>query len=310
VRSHHCTPCGSQQNENFINLIVRFQEPYLPPPKWEPYLRAAGFDGIQSVHHDGNFNATMVCRPTRTLAAKDVTVLAKGLTSDFAHEICSHLQGEGYQINRRAWGETCVPGQDIVALLDLDMPYAHNMAEAQYSQLKDFIMASKENGSGILWITGSAQNSCSDPRCGMFLGLARTLRTELEVDLGTLELDRFDGSAWNAIGRVLSQFQSRTSTEGSSRKPDMEWAFVNHEITTSRFHWISVNKALTASPSGGQAQKLDVEKRGILSSLYWKQYTPSEPQGECLADCVVQMIETDAVSHVLQAITSTCEITR
>jgi hypothetical protein len=262
------------------------------------------------VHHDEQFNATMVSRPTMTPVAKRVTILAKNLALNYVGEISSQLQSEGYQIDRCAWGEKCPAGQDIVALLDLDAPFVHSIDEAQYSQFKDFLLASKENGNGILWITGSAQNNCSDPRYGIFLGFARTLRTELEVNLGTLELDKFEVSAWKAIAKVLPQFQRRASAEGSSRKPDIEWAFVNDEILTPRFHWTSVNEALTELKSDGQARKLDVGKRGILNSLYWKQYTPSEPQGAYRTNYIAQMIEADTVSRTLQATTSACGIMR
>lgn len=233
---------------------------------------------MQSVHHDEQFNATMVSRPTKNPAAKRVTILAKDLSLPYVDEISSVLESE-YQVDRCAWGDKCLEGQDIVALLDLDTPFTHDIDEAQYAQFKEFLLTTKDNGNGILWVTGSAQNQCSDPRYGMFLGFARTLRTELEVDLGTLELDNFDASAWTSIAKVLPRFQERASTERASRKPDMEWASVNGEILTPRFHWTSVNEALTASKFEGQPRKLDVEKRGILSSLYWKQYTPAEPQG-------------------------------
>jgi hypothetical protein len=97
----------------------------------------------------------------------------------------------------------------------------------------------------------------------------------------------------------------------------MEWAFVNDVILTPRFHWTSVNEALTASKSNGQAQKLDVEKRGILNTLYWKQYTPSEPQGEYRANYVSQnhrqnacrrSTKADTASRMLQATVSACGI--
>lgn len=194
-------------------------------------------------------------------------------------EITSHLHSEGYQIDCCVWGEQCPAGQDIVALLDIDGPFVHGIDEIQYSQFKDFVFASKERGSGVLWITGSAQNNCLNPRYGIFLGFARTLRTELDLELATLELDKFDVSSWKAIAKVLPEFQRRAHAEGSAKKPEMEWACVNDEILIPRFHWISVNEALAAPKMEGLAQKLDVGKRGILKSLHWKQHTPSEPQG-------------------------------
>lgn len=246
-----------------------------------------------------------------------VTVLAKDLAPEYVGEISSQLQSEGYQVDLCVWGDKCPAEQDIVALLDLDAPFTHDLDTAGYSEFKDFLLASKDNGNGILWITGSAQNNCSDPRYGMFLGFARTLRTELDLGLGTLELDKFDTSAWKAIAKVLPQFQERTSAEGNSRKPEMEWSLVNDEILTPRFHWTSVNEALTASKTNEQAQKLDVEKRGILSTLYWKQYTPAEPQGAYRANHTSQdqkhtpwrkSTKADNMSRVLQAITSVCVI--
>ena len=227
----------------------------------------------------------MVSRPIKQPATKRVTILARDLSIDHVAEISSELE-LGYQVDRCEWGGKYPHGQDIVALLDLDTPFAHDIGEVLYSQFKEFLLKMQENSNRVLWITGSAQNNCSDPRYGMFLGLARTLRTELELSLGTLELDRFDSIGWKAIPKVLYEFQGRASTKKSSRKPDMEWALVNGEILTPRFHWTSVNKALVAPKSKGKALRLDIGKRGILNTLHWKQYTPAEPQGASAANSI------------------------
>ncbi|RFU79720.1 polyketide synthase [Trichoderma arundinaceum] len=264
----------------------RINEPYLWPDQWKPYLEAAGFDGISAVHHDGQFNATMIVRPALPAVAPRITVLSHKTTRQ-AHveDVVKALEKKGYGVDLRIWGQDIVPGQDVVCLVDIEKPYLQDMQLEGFSQLQDFIRGL--NGAGVLWVMGLAQVKCTNPQYGQILGLTRNMRTELSIDFATIELETFDSAGWDAVATVLPEFQRRSITD-SDTNPVMEWVFADGFIQISRFHWTSLNDELSVPDAGAGetngvvARKLDIEKRGFLNSLYWKEYTPAKPEGKSL----------------------------
>ena len=254
----------------------RIEEPYIPPPKWEQHLREAGFDGIHSFQHEGQMNAIMVALPAQPPVKSMVTMLCGDDSLSHVREAASVLREKGYELDYCKWGEIPLPDQDIVALIDAQGPFLHDLDEKGFLDFKKLLRSCKN--SGILWVTGAAQVKCSDPRYGLILGMARTARTELSMDLATIELDEFNKQGWEAVATVLPEFQRRSNN--GDLKPNMEWAFVDGFIQIARFQWISVNKRLSTADIQYPAGKLDVTKRGVLSSLGWKQHIPTEPEGD------------------------------
>ncbi|KAI9657994.1 MAG: Type I Iterative PKS [Bathelium mastoideum] len=253
----------------------RTEEPYIPPSKWEKHLCEAGFDGIDSFQHDNQYNANMVAVATQPSTRPRVTLLCRNLSAPHVAEASRVLRGRGYELDFCKWGEVPPPQQDIVALVDVENAFLHEMDEKGFDEFKQILQNLR--GSGILWVTGLAQVKCLDPRYGMILGMARTIRTELSLDVATMELEKFDSQGWEAVAAVLPEFQRR-SDYGEIR-PSLEWTYVDGFIQVGRYHWISVTKQLSVASSRGSARKLEVGKRGFLNSLYWKRYTPPEPDG-------------------------------
>jgi NADPH:quinone reductase-like Zn-dependent oxidoreductase len=60
----------------------------------------------------------------------------------------------------------------------------------------------------------------------------------------------------------------------------MEFVLAEGSIQIGRFFWTSVNEQLAAGQGHKSARKLDIAKRGMLSTLYWREYTPAEPVGD------------------------------
>ncbi len=202
----------------------RVDEPYLSPEKWEHYLNAADFDGLHAVYHDQQFNSNMIAIPRQPhLHPRKVTLLYDELSPQTLDDIQAALRSKNFLVELCRLGETPPESQDIVALLDVERPFFHDIDEKNFSLFKSFI--GSVINSGILWVTGAAQINCKDPRYGLSLGMARTARTELELDFATLELECFDNAGWNAMVDVLSELQFR-SDDGEFR-PTLEFAFAD-----------------------------------------------------------------------------------
>jgi hypothetical protein len=256
----------------------RVTEPYIGPEQWETRLSQAGFDGIQATHHDGQINATMIAGLKKranklrvTLLVRDEGSDAKG--SDAIRDVLMELESRGYDVDIRRFGQATPAGQFVVALLDAPGPFVHGMTEREYAQLKAFIVSA--GSAGILWVTGLVQLQCTDPNQGIILGLCRTSRQELSVNIATLEVENYSSAGCKAIADTLSLLASRDTDDATNK--DMEWVFLDGKIQVGRFHWISVHERLSTQPSQTGDRQLDIERRGSLRTLHWKHCQPREP---------------------------------
>lgn len=219
----------------------------------------------------------MLAIPTTHNKPRGLTVVTDKPEDTHVESLLAHLQEQGYDATVSLWGQQCPQDQDVVVIMDMHNadPFVHSMDENRFRQFKEFI--TRNTSRKVLWVTGAAQVRCSNPRYGMLLGLARTIRTEYSAQLATLELDDFGSSSWHAITAVLRNIQREVPREG---KPDMEFVLADGSIQVGRFFWTSINEQLTTGYGEGSARKLDISKRGMLSTLYWKGYSPDDPQGD------------------------------
>jgi hypothetical protein len=225
-------------------------------------------------------SATFIARPKGTPVSNKITLLSRSGTSQpQIQEVTEMLEKRGYSIDQRIWGQEIVPGQDVLALMDLETPYLKNLKAEEYTKIQSFIRIL--NGSGVLWVTGAAQVNCIDPNYGLIVGFARTIRTEQSVDFATLELEAFDTSGWNAVGAVLPEFQARL-VPNDETDPIMEWSLADGLVNISRFHWTSLNQELAITEESAFVRKLNVGKRGFLNTLYWREHAPGKPTGNHL----------------------------
>lgn len=183
------------------------------------------------------------------------------------------LESRGYDVDIRRFGQPTPAGQYVVALLDAPGPFVYGMTEQEYAQLKALIVS--VGGAGILWVTGLVQLQCTDPNQGMILGLCRTSRKELSVNIATLEVENYSSAGCKAIADTLSLLAGRDA-DGATNK-DMEWVFLDGKIQLGRFHWISVHERLSTKPSQAGERQLDIEHRGSLKTLHWKHCQAREP---------------------------------
>ncbi|KAF9631021.1 hypothetical protein BFW01_g1895 [Lasiodiplodia theobromae] len=177
----------------------RPQEPYMAPSRWDAELRNAGFAGAQSVVYDDeqpyqiNFTlvTTSTASPTPPSRSRQVTLL--------------HAPGQDAAVERLsasllAAGITAVPqtladappadGRDVLAILDLAAPFFADIAAPALAAFQAYLAAlgTAAGSPGVLWVTRPAQAGCRDAHYGQSIGVARTVRSELSLAFGTLEV--------------------------------------------------------------------------------------------------------------------------
>ncbi|KAH3920303.1 hypothetical protein HBH56_002660 [Parastagonospora nodorum] len=253
----------------------RPDEPYIPAARWEKELRGAGFDGIDSIHHDGYLDNNIIAMPTRpALASRRITVLCVDPKAPEVQTIAQGLQGKGFELDFCRVGQTPTAEQDAISLLDLDHPFLYSANEAEFSwfvKVVDCVKGAGENHTGILWVTGACQVNCTEPKYALITGVSRVCRTEKQMDFGTFELDSFDEKTLLIVPEVYDEFSQRSHEE--SMTPDVEWAYDSGKVMVSRYHFIDVAEGMkntTVTPEVS-TKKLAINKPGVLSTLAWEQ---------------------------------------
>ncbi|EHK97750.1 putative Phthiocerol synthesis polyketide synthase type I PpsC [Glarea lozoyensis 74030] len=178
----------------------RANEPYISPERWAVELRKAGFSGCDATVYDAEqpyqFNANIISRPAKVdRIARRITLLYEPNLN--IQQIKFSLENKGYSVDLCTIQEEPPAGQDIVSLLELETPMFEKI---------------------------SAQIESYDPRFGMVLGLARTLRSELSLSIATLEIDTVDEVAYNAITNVFDKLKNSSSV--SDMNPDYEFGLL------------------------------------------------------------------------------------
>ncbi|KAK7736708.1 Type I Iterative PKS [Cytospora paraplurivora] len=308
----------------------RPEEPYMDAQRWDRELTSAGFCGAQTVFFDGRLCLNIVttpAAPTEVVSKEQkrarVTLLVPAQVSETSEPqvraVTAQLQAAGYRVDVHHFAQAAAdldlePDEDVVALLDVDRPFFHDLDEAGLRAFQDFVAHAKERRCGILWVTGASQAGCTDPRYAPVVGVARVLRLELGMDFATLEMggqmqggctgmDSHNGLEVDAqaVARVLDEFRRRergsieTETDTTC---EAEWVHLAGHILTGRYHYLDMDAELkkpqpcsaSASASGSietaisvperEQQKtylkLDTWRPGLLDALYWKRLPEEE----------------------------------
>lgn len=257
-------------------------EPYVMPERWNEELKAAGFGGIDTVVFDHQqpyqMNANILASPAERFAApktRAVTVVHDGSMSQTAQDLAASFEKRGIKVDWHSIMDNAVTSlpedQDIVSVLELDNPYIDTISAIEFEKLMELIRSLKAKDC-LFWLTHSAQMTCKDPRFAKAIGLARNVRSELGIDMATVELDTTDSTSgiFNAVYELWEVF-ARREHEGVVHA-DFEYAIRNNVPHIPRFHWISVTDELAdAEHVQSQYAMLAVGKRGFLDTLHWEQ---------------------------------------
>ena len=245
-------------------------EPYVTPQRWEQELKSSGFEGINAVAYDGQLNNNIIAMPARNPRTKRLTVLCKRESEKHVQELSKLFRERSYKLDYCTLEQTPNPGQDIISLLDIETPFLYSATAKEFEAFKNFVP--RIESSGVLWVTGAAQIRCHNPNYSLILGMARTIRSELLIDFGTLELEKFDLDGWKATADVLHEFEHRV--RDPDHDPVLEYAYSDGKVQVGKYHWISVSKELLDFKHDSHPRKLEIGRPGILHTLAWKQEEP------------------------------------
>jgi hypothetical protein len=284
----------------------RYPEPYIDVDRWDSLLRGAGFEGVTGWGFDGYSCNCIVAELTRDKEregeGRRVTLLHSGGGSgitDAAERVQKILADAGVGVDCYSLDGVVPPpvGQDVISVFDLEAPFFHDVDESSFENFKRLLSHLHQqqeaadtnnndsnnnttNNRGILWLTGASQIACKDPRCGMVNGVARVIRTEMNIDFATVELEDFKAEAIARVPAILEEFQRRISVDKNGSEANMEWAVVGGKALVGRYHFIRVEEELERTAEineGGDVVKgVQQATPGRIDTLCWKEM-PASP---------------------------------
>ncbi|KAK7996565.1 hypothetical protein PG989_004605 [Apiospora arundinis] len=258
--------CGSEDS--------RDGEPHVDVDRWDQYLRAAGFDGVASKATDApepfDLNTVMLVRPQvpqKSRGTEGVTLLHRGPHEDSdVARFREILETEGWQVACSTI-DSAPKDQNMIAVLDKEEPFLGSLDDSTFERFRDFLEGVSNSKGSILWVTKPSQVSCRDPDYAPIIGLARTLRVEMGLDIATCELDDFRHSpGLDAVVSVFHRFQERDHHTGT----DFEYSVMAGVIRVNRVFPVLPEEEAKAScetDHGSVAMKID--RPGSLDSLQW-----------------------------------------
>lgn len=271
----------------------RAVEPYISPQRWSKELVAAGFknpeyvlDGIYPYHQSAGIMASV---HSETEIPTNVTILCYDPEGPRVHELKAKLESKGISVTLVVFGQK-LPPHDIISVLDLEKPTTHELDERSFKSLVKTLQSIK---SKMIWLLGSSQVKCEDPRAAMSIGLLRTARNEYSTSIYTLEIEKSASTptVTKAVADLFFHIQAHaTNTDGASQ--DWEYALINNRMLVPRLHWQTMSKSFDNIGEGSRQPSykyLTVKTPGLLHTMGW-----AESASKALAEDEVR-VSTKAV---------------
>ncbi|RCI09633.1 hypothetical protein L249_4165, partial [Ophiocordyceps polyrhachis-furcata BCC 54312] len=283
----------------------RPDEPYVSPWRWGEELREAGFGGLDDVAYDAtppyHANAYMLATPhvppglSSQTVHKSASLVCDATSEDLAVKFREALSGRGYDVKISDLESPLASGQDAVVLVDVTSPFFHDLDASKLSAFQSFVNQLQLSHAGALWVTRSSQLSCGDARFSSSLGVVRTTRSELGLELATCEMDDVGDDDVERVVDVFDKFHGRLDGE-----MELEYAIKDDTVYVGRMLPFFMEQELESlgrsdlDSDGPPVLQLEVGTRGLLDSLVWKAGAKRRLLGR---DEVEVEVDTAGVSH-------------
>ncbi|KAH7109104.1 fatty acid synthase S-acetyltransferase [Dendryphion nanum] len=247
-------------------------------------LNTTGFNIHTETLYTMNYlpNTPLILRPRaqpmpNEVRSKQVTILHSDNTDLTDNAVVLQLHQAGFETDLCTLHDKPKPGQDVLSFLDVNEAFFRTMEKHDFQAFKTFVQ-DFENA-GLFWITKSSQIGCTNPDYAHATGIARTLRSELLIDVATCEIDgNFESSA-STISAVFLKFWSRGAGSNQGTSPDMEYSIRDNEVWVGRYYPFAMADELQDMRKHDDVV-LDIATLGRLNTLHWVADTKTNPLEE------------------------------
>lgn len=223
--------------ENF-----RRNGPLVDVKRWDQLLKSSGFTGADQVVYDIDpplqRGFAIIAKPSSETVAS-----ARPHTISFVNELAvsgsklgTHLTEHGWEMTPLELGFPPVaPSSDLILQILTRPPDVTSQVSAQSSfdsiqRLFRYITSEHK----VVWVLPRVQMMCTDPLGAHSLGIARAVRSELSLQLYTIEIDFDEPHFSEIIYKLLESILQSTDTAKLTQ--DMEFVVKDGEIFLGRYH--------------------------------------------------------------------------
>lgn len=238
---------------------ARSETPSVAVERWDQELKSAAFTGVDTVVYDApapyQSCAVMVTRPQLMVEKirrdRPVVIICENPDCSIATTLLKALLDASYRVSVSTLGESMPTDSDIVSILDLESGVLEDISSSKFFTLQNFIR--DHSSPKMLWLTLPSQIYCKDPSAAQFIGLARTIRSELAAPLFTLELESSEPEFGMLTVQLLGHIRAGPDNEKS---PDYEFALYREKIHVGRYHPVQLAKASRGHGDHGSLENI------------------------------------------------------
>ena len=251
----------------------RPDKPYVEADRWNQELKSAGFTGVDTAVYDApepyRGDVVIVSRPqqeTRDIERyRPIVILCDKPDGSIATTLMAAFVRGGRDVSTIELGGKVRPDSDIVSVLDLEGGLLEEISPSRYYALQELIR--NHSTQKMLWLSLPSQIFCSDLKAAhsaQFIGLARTLRSELAMPLYTLEIEAIEPEFASLTFQVMQKIQIWQESEDD---PDREYVIHKGQVHVGRYHPFALEKAVR-TPSNTSTSKTASSKENEKPSQH------------------------------------------
>lgn len=236
--------------------------------RWRSELQKAGFENIHSAPGEAEIYMTSILASLPPLLHSEkhtVSLLCNLQRPKWAINVAERIMALGFPVRWCDLSDPPPANEDVISFLDVEEPLLHSLTSTQLARLQEYL--SSCISTRVLWVTRSSQMTCPNPRYGLTLGFARTMRMEYEMDFDTVEVEELDKISETGVVEIYKKFQQHRFRADTTM--DHEYAIQDGVVHIPRYHWSNLSENLLEDPSTAGPKTLAVEQPGILDSLKW-----------------------------------------
>ncbi|KAF5665736.1 polyketide synthase [Fusarium circinatum] len=228
----------------------------------EQRLKDVGFSGIESFLGESLFVTRI--EKTRNPSEAPIWLLHHTDPPSCAHSLECELEKAGFTTERLRLGNTCPAGANVIALVDLEVPFMANMSEDEFLHIQTIL----GDASKVLWISCSdASKDVARPEYAMTAGLLRSLRSER----ASLKATLVDFSIGDLASEIFTTRTSRLASAFFTGEQELETEYTSKDgqLLINRlipFDRINETYALTDNETQSQPFDPEVSLDGTIDS--------------------------------------------
>ncbi|KAI1106697.1 hypothetical protein F4804DRAFT_347634 [Jackrogersella minutella] len=229
--------------------------------EWEPFR--SGFTGADNVVYDAPL-PYQYCTPGQK--SSPVVLVTEDIESKLTSDLVEELKKSGIAVVKQGLTEHIADEHNVIFALDLEKPFFDDISSQDWTTFKNLMKRCESIPSRkLLWLLPPAQKNCQTPKQGLSIGLLRSIRTELNLALTTLEVDPADADLSKHVANVFNKVLEEPLSEKLS--PDREFLVENGTINVGRYTPFSVSPELTRKSQNGTLYGIVTPEtvRGLLS---------------------------------------------